>query len=195
MHLHWSKRWGSVPTCTTDDDDVNEVVDCKTSGRLLGQAKSHALFINKQPHLPSHAVKYCLRRHFFMWVISLFYTSTYKNVLLERFHSFWQHVFNFLHRWFHYFTLDLLNIYLWNVSVYVDSMFQCLFYLHTVSVFEISSLLIVRIFVILQMKSLEFSRFLPILFRHNLQEISLIRSKLNCWNTLMGEMNLDVQKR
>ena len=26
------KKWGIVPTCTTDKDDASEVVGCKTSG-------------------------------------------------------------------------------------------------------------------------------------------------------------------
>ena len=28
------KKWGRIPTCTTDEDDVNEVVDCSTLGTL-----------------------------------------------------------------------------------------------------------------------------------------------------------------
>ena len=32
MLVHWSKKWGSVPTSTTDTNDVNIVVNCKISG-------------------------------------------------------------------------------------------------------------------------------------------------------------------
>ena len=34
MLLHWSKNVGSVPTCRTDEDDGEDVVDCITSGIL-----------------------------------------------------------------------------------------------------------------------------------------------------------------
>ena len=30
--LHWSKNWWSVPTCTTEEEDDMETVDCNTSG-------------------------------------------------------------------------------------------------------------------------------------------------------------------
>ena len=37
MLLHWSKNWQSIPTCTSDEDDVDEVEDCNTSGMPFQQ--------------------------------------------------------------------------------------------------------------------------------------------------------------
>ena len=34
MLLHWSKKWESIPTCKTADEDDEEAVDCDTSGVL-----------------------------------------------------------------------------------------------------------------------------------------------------------------
>ena len=38
MILHWSKMFGSVPICTTDEDEGDEVVNCNTSGTLSPMA-------------------------------------------------------------------------------------------------------------------------------------------------------------
>ena len=50
--VHWSKKLGRVSTCTTDQADVNEVVDCNTSGMAFPQAPFFLKFTELSNQLP-----------------------------------------------------------------------------------------------------------------------------------------------